>query len=648
MRLNPQQQKAVEHVDGPALVISAPGSGKTAVISARVVKLISERGIKASGVLCVTFTNKAAREMRERIKIGLGASCVDCTISTFHAFCVRILRKFGHHLGYSSNFSILDESDQLSLINQIGKRLGFKKDKFKTYPIISVLNKSRENLENLEQMAGRFGKDVVGWEIAKIYLEELPKNNAIDFSGLLSETWVLFQKYSDVLKQVQDRYLHILVDETQDTNYIQFALINLLALSHKNIMIVGDPNQSIFKFRGARYQNILDFIKQYPDCVQYELGKNYRSTPQIIKVAETLIKHNSSHMLDKFETDNADGPPVTYNIFESPQDEAIAIARRIKRYIDECGIDPSEIAVFYRLNRLSLELQPALKHVNIPFRVLGGPGFFDRSEVKTILAMMKFLSNPKDSAAFYRIIDIFDGIGETTAHKLNEIARKQNISLIEACQNIDSLSNRVGVRSAAKRIEKVFNFDYGSFDVNTCFNSLLSETKYMNWLEAHTKTDQEFAERKDNVDALIADAIDYTDNDTQRIDAYLKNVSLMTSEDTENGGAKITLQTIHSAKGLEFTVVILIGVEQKILPHYLAMLEATSTEERIEALEEEARLFFVAVTRAKKYLHISSCKYRKTRKGSMFVESKCYPSQFLFEAGLLKNIENNKGIYIDR
>ncbi len=631
MELNKQQQEAVDHVDGPCLVTSAPGSGKTRIISGRVVKLI-QKGINPSNILCLTFTNKAANEMKSRIIKMLSVEQLDVHVSTFHSFCVKILRLHADKIGRNRNFSIINESDQQLVIKQIGKQLGFtKKDQFDTYNIVKQLNFGRENMENDIQLASRF-HDPVEWKIASCYVDELKKHNLIDFSGLLRETVDILEKDEEVLETLRNRYKYVQIDESQDTNYIQFHLVNLIGALHHNILVCADIDQSIYKFRNARYENIDDFVKLHTGCKHILLSKNYRSTPQILKVADNLIKHNSNHGIGEMQTDNPDGPPVRYKRFETPELEANEVAVRTKYYIEELGYDGSDIAVFYRLNRLSIDLQTAFRKFNIPFKVVGGPSFFDRREIRDSIAILRFLANPKDTPAFHRIIDSIKGVGDTTFHKLHTLSQEHNKDFLWTCRNINNFDSSTSVEKAASKISDIF--DIGSATLSVSFDSIFNKMEYLQTLENKAKSDKEYLERKDNIDTFVADAISSTSNDVDNLTDYLNTISLLSSEDDKDDKELVTLQSMHSAKGLEYTVTFLVGIEQKIIPHYLAIQEAKNDEEKIENLSEERRVFYVAITRSEKFLFLSSCDKRKirTKQGISYIYS--LPSQFIKEAGL--------------
>jgi len=637
MNFNKQQLKAIDHFDGPCLVISIPGSGKTSVLVARAVELI-EKGVDPASIFCVTFTNKAASEMKTRIQQTLKVNDLDMFVGTFHAFCVKVLRVWGSNIGLDKNFTILSSSDQESMIKMIAKKNGFKKKvDYDAFKILNIINKSREERETKEQLADRFGDDIVGWEISKIYFNNLKEQNVIDFSGLLYEVAVLLEDYPDVLKKLRRRFKYFMVDETQDTNYIQFHILNLLSGKEKNLMLVGDISQSVYKFRGARYQNILDFLKQNKNCVTIPLEKNYRSTPEIIKVADTLIKHNKSHMSDKFETDNPSGYPVQCKSFFSPKEEAEWIAQKIKYYKEDLGYDGEDIVIFYRLNRLAMDLQPALREAGIPFVIVGGSSFFDRKEIRDTLAMLRFLSNPKDSTAFYRVIDLCSKIGEVTAAKLHQLSLEKNIDLISACRQIDSLTNRVTIKKAAKKIASIFDFDYASQTLSYSFNYLMTQTQYMTILEKTAKDEVDYYERKDNLDAFMADAISSTLNSPKNLQDYLRTVSLISTSDQSSEGEAVTLMSLHASKGLEFSIVFMIGLEENLLPHYLALAEASGEKEEQEAIEEERRICYVGITRTKKHLHTSWCRKRKMRTKGGIIYKNNKPSRFLQESGLIKN-----------
>jgi DNA helicase-2/ATP-dependent DNA helicase PcrA len=631
--LNEQQKIVIEHLDGPCLVIASPGSGKTKTIVERTIKLI-EKGISSHNILCITFTNKAAKEMKDRICKRLRITKADFFIGTFHSLCANIIRTYGSKIGYTDKLSIMDESDQVHLIEKIIRQKGKSKkdDNIDVEKIINILNHSRERLETEEEILSNF-KDVLFEEIAKEYLKQIKENNLIDFSGLLYEAVNLLKNHNDVLQKLQSLFLYIQVDEVQDTNYTQFALVNLLEGEKANIMMVGDLDQSIYKFRGARYQNILDFLKLHPNCKKITLGKNYRSTPQIVACADKLIKHNKSHMAEFFETDNPDGEEVSCNKHFDATYEAQSVAKKIKYYINELGWDYSDIAILYRLNRLSLELQSAFSVEGIPFTVIGGFNFFDRKEVKDTLSMLKFASNDKDTVAFSRIAGLFKGMGDVNIGSIENLSKSNGISLLDVCKRIDEFSNKVAVKNAAKKIYEAFGIDFSSMNSGDCMAYLVNKLDYLNYLQLHEKQEGEAIERTDNVNELIVNATEFSKKNN-KIEAYLQNISLITASDKEGNENSVLLMTGHASKGLEFPIVFVVGIEQGILPHDWPIMEADTKEKKEEALEEERRILYVSQTRCKKHLNLSYCQNRKFRgKNGAFMYKKAFPSQFLKECG---------------
>jgi len=631
MKLNNQQIKAINHIDGPAFVTSCPGSGKTTVITERVANLINNKGIIPQNLLCLTFTNKAAKEMRERIveKVGLHKS--KFFIGTFHSLCASILRRYGSKIGYSDNYTIFDQKNQEDMIVSIGKSLGYvKKSDIKYYHIMNSVNHWRENLESEQDLLDRFD-DAIDCKIAQTYLEEIKKQNIIDFSGLLYETVKLFEADPVLLKKFQTKMKYILVDECQDTNYIQFYLVKSVGDKYKNIFITGDISQSVYRFRNARYQNILDFLRDYPDCKKIPLEKNYRSTPEIVACSDKLIKHNSTHMGGDMETDNISGSPVSCEVYYEPYEEAMGIAHKIKEIVEDYGWEYSDCAVLYRLNRLSLELQTSFSHVGIPFVVIGGPSFFDRREIRDCLSMLKFISNPGDLLAFDRVASLFNGVGAVTISKMEKLAEANDLDVLQLCRRIENYDVSRTINNTALKIRDAFDFDYHQTHAGDCLSRITEKLGYNDILTNNSPEDHQ--DRIDNVKELIDSATSFGEKN-KSLEKYLQNIALISSADKENEENFVTLQSIHSAKGTESEIIFLPGVEQNILPHSRALLESDDYQ---EAEAEERRIAYVAMTRAKKNLFISYNKTRKYRDKSGVMQSRHVdPSQFLYEAGLLE------------
>lgn len=679
MPLNEQQQKAVNHRDGPCLVISVPGSGKTTMLVKRTSHLIANDA-DPTKILCITFTNKAAKEMKERICSELGLANAPFFIGTFHSLCAMILRKAGNRIGYKPSLSIIDEDEQEDLVKKIlrayasleeDQREGedeedANEEKKDIKKIIFHLNDARENCETEAQMAQRFSDKFpdlpIAWRVAQDYLKELVKQNVIDFSGLLYDTIRLFENHKDILIRLQKRFDYIQIDEVQDTNYAQFKLINLLGAEHRNIMMVGDISQSIYAFRGARYKNIVDFLDMNKDCVQIPLTKNYRSTPEIIAVADKLINHNKSHMKVKFETDNPSGQGVEVMEHDDSQEEAVWLAQTIKDEIKH-GRSASDIAVFYRLNKLSMELQIELAKEGVPFVVVGGPSFFARSEIKDVLTALRYLVNHEDTLAFHRIAGLLRGVGDATIGTIEAVANKYNVTTFEACKNIETYKNTIKndymqtkadyesrtmmgeklpelepmikvtpkVVAAAKTLYDAFKFDYSKMHAGDALVQVVANLDYNGYLDRKYGADA--YDRKDNVKELINNATSYGEKKSRSIERYLQTVALSSSSDKDTEVAKVTLMTLHACKGLEFPRVFMVGVEHNILPHGRALMDA---ENPLEALEEERRICYVGFTRAKQKLTVSYCTSRRQRSPKGFMERKpSWPSQFLKESGLI-------------
>ena len=596
MELNKQQLKAVNHVDGPCLITACPGSGKTTVIVERVANLINKEKISPSNLLCITFTNKASQEMLNRISKKIGTSNLKFFIGTFHSLCSNILRRYGDRLGYTPRFSIIDEKGQEDMIVKIARSLGKTKKEIDVYRIKHALNNWRENLEKDINLSTRLDDDPLHFEIAKLYLSTLKEQNIIDFSGLLYEAVQLLEKDKELLGRFQNKFKYIMVDEVQDTNYSQFYLVNLLGGKYKNIAIVGDLSQSIYAFRGARYKNIIDFLKKYKDCEKIPLEKNYRSTPQIVSAADKLIKNNSTHMGDEFKTDNPPGSDVFCEGFLSSQEESRWCARRIQDLCDEYGWDYSDISILYRINSLSLELQLSFAHYNIPFTVIGGPSFFDRREIRDCLSMLKFFVNPSDALAFHRVANLFTGVGPSTIEKIEKVAADKKIDMLKACEYMKDNTTKRTLKKVTEKMYDIFSVDDSGMHAGDCLSFLTEQMKYYDVLEL--KCPQDCEDRKINVEELINNATVFGQKN-KSIDKYLQNIALVSSSDKNADENSVSLMTGHASKGLEFPIVFTVGFEQGIIPHSMALSDAKNP---MEALEEETRIAYVMFSRAKKHL----------------------------------------------
>jgi len=625
MNLNEEQKTAVEHREGSCLVIAPPGSGKTRVITERAVYLI-EHGIKPDRVLCITFTNKAANEMKQRICARLNVKKSPFFIGTFHSFCVQILRNFGHHIGYKGNFTIADSNDQKDLINQIARKQGYSKFENKdVWVIVDGVNKYREQLENQNDLKERIGSDHL-LSIAEAYLKYLFDNNILDFSGLLSEAVRLLKTYKEVLDRVQSRFDMVQIDESQDTNLSQFAIAELVTDKSHNLFYVADVNQAIYGWRGARPQNIQDYLDRHPECRIINLKINYRSTPEIVNTAISLINHNPDR-LTKFGTVNPSGKSVSCQMVRNQFEEAQWIAKKVKELIDK-GCKPSEIAILYRVNRMSEPIERALVEKGVSYEVIGSRSFYDRKEIRDCLAMLKLLANPQDGIAFSRVAALVSGVGNTTIGKVENLV-SDDVNIFDACSLAIKDTNSVKIKNGLESILEAYKGIDKSIPVSDIAADLVSSFSYHKHLEVH---DEETAvDRSENVKQLIESSAHFngTDNNIER---YLQSVSLITSGDKENNEKNVCLITGHSCKGLQFTATFCIGLEEGILPHALSIRDDPENGE-----QEERRLAYVCFTRAKELLFTSYCKERKyfTRNGGSYSKP-VRPSRFLYEAKLLK------------
>lgn len=629
MKLNAEQEMAASHIDGPCLVTACPGSGKTRTIVERTVRLI-EHGVPAHRILSLTFTNKASMEMKTRIEKRVGESGKKLWVSTFHRLCSTILRQYGKPLGYGEYMTILDEDEQVDMLGQIARRMEMELTKPQLKQIAYHLNDHRENLETLDDLDERFdGIDPRYFDVAKKYMEFLPLANQIDFSGLLSETHKLLTTRPEVLDALHRRWTYFQVDEVQDTNLAQFKIIELLAGKTKNVFVVGDLDQSIYGWRGARAENIEDFRKVFAGTKIISLGKNYRSTPQIVKVADKLIRHNDDRIAAPFETDNADGAPVACRMYGDDREEANSVARVIRQLAMSGHYRYCEIAVFYRINSMSRAIEMALIQQAIPHTIIGSFSFFDRREVKDCISMLKFLVNPADGVSFHRVCNKPKrALGDVTIGKIENVAVEKNCSIIDALNFMTFKSE--GINEGLAEIRKAFCFDWKGKPIGESLDHILKALRYDEFLKEEPET---YADRSQNVEELVRDAARFSDENGADIAAYLEQITLLSSADKSADGNAVSLMSLHASKGLEFPVVFMLGCEQDILPHKRAV------GEREDGLAEERRLCYVGMTRAEKVLAVSHCQRRQdggyARQGRVrYKRSK--PSQFLYESGLLK------------
>lgn len=620
--LNGRQQEACFHTEGPVLILAGAGSGKTRVITHRISYLMEECGVNPWNILAITFTNKAAGEMRERVDklIGFGAESV--WISTFHSMCVRILRRHIDQIGYDSNFTIYDSDDQKTLIRQICRRMELDTKQFRERSILAAISQAKNELETAHRYQENHRADFREQKIGEVYAEyekALASNNALDFDDLLMKTVELFSAREDVLRNYQERFRYIMVDEYQDTNRAQFEIVRMLAAGSRNLCVVGDDDQSIYKFRGADIRNILDFEKVYPDAFVVRLEQNYRSTQNILDAANAVIAHNTSRKEKKLWTDRGEGSRIHFCQFAGGNDEASFIAGDIKRKMRENPrLSYRDFAILYRTNAQSRLLEDRLVMESIPYNIVGGHNFYDRMEVRDILSYLRTINNGRDDISTQRIINIPKrGIGKTTIDRVAAIANEKEIGFYEVLENIAQYPELARARNKVEPFTELIDSlrDYaGDHSVEELIKKIVSETEYEDYLEDYEEETAE--DRIANVDELISKAAAYEEQAEESEDTggpslsgFLEEVSLVAEiDEVGENDERVLLMTLHSAKGLEFPCVYLAGMEDGIFPSFQSI-----SQDSTEALEEERRLAYVGITRAKDDLTITSARGRMIR-----------------------------------
>ena len=614
-KLNEPQREAVYHTDGPLLILAGAGSGKTRVLTHRIAYLIGERGVDAWNILAITFTNKAAEEMRQRVDnlVGFGAKSV--WVSTFHSACVRILRRFIDRLGYENHFTIYDTDDQKTLIKEVCRKVDVDTKVFKERSLLSAISSAKNEMILPDEFELNAGGDFAKMKIAKVYREyeaQMRANNALDFDDLLVKTVQLLQTQPDVLESYQERFRYIMVDEYQDTNTVQFQLVSLLAGKYKNLCVVGDDDQSIYKFRGANIRNILDFEHEFPDAKVIKLEQNYRSTGNILNAANSVIANNRGRKEKSLWTENGEGELIRLRQFDTAFDEADFIGEDIKSAVRQGG-SYNDSAVLYRTNAQSRLLEEKFIAMNIPYKIVGGVNFYARREIKDLLAYLKTIDNGRDDVAVRRIINVPKrGIGLTTINRIQESATERGIGFYEALL-APGLIAGVG-RSATKLDSFAALIEYfktlaEEMNITDLLQEVIEKTGYIESLENEDK--EEAKTRKENIDELISKAATYEEScqdkdEKATLSGFLEEVALVADidsldEDQEYG----VLMTLHSAKGLEFPRVYLAGMEDGLFPGYMS-INAGDREE----LEEERRLCYVGITRAEQELTLTSARRR--------------------------------------
>lgn len=615
-KLNEMQRKAVRATEGPVLLLAGAGSGKTRVLTCRIAYLIESCGIDPYHILAITFTNKAAGEMRDRVDAAVGPEAGRVWVSTFHSACVRILRAYGSRLGYTSSFSIYDTDDQKACLREICKRLQIDTKKLNEKTIMREMSRAKDELMGPQEYANMAGSDFQQRKIAAVYAEyenQLKKNNAMDFDDLIFKTVELFNREPEVLESYQNRFQYIMVDEYQDTNTSQFRLISLLAGRYKNLCVVGDDDQSIYRFRGANIYNILNFEKTYPGAVVIRLEQNYRSTQTILDAANAVIANNKERKPKKLWTENARGDKIHLTIYQDGRAEAGGIASQIRGLISD-GWAYSDIAILYRTNAQSRALEERFVESSIPYRIFGGVNFYARREVKDILAYLKALDNPDDEQSIRRIINVpRRGIGEVTLDKISGYAASGAMTFWEAlrkAREIPGISSRTAGRTEefVRMMEDIDSYAAGH-SVRDTVDEVITRSGYLTAVQEN-ETKEEYESRKENLNELVTKAAVYDgENSDPSLSGFLQEVSLVADIDQlDETQPTVTMMTLHSAKGLEFPCVFITGMEEGLFPSYMSIVSDDS-----KAVEEERRLCYVGITRAKKLLFLSAAKMRMLR-----------------------------------
>ena len=614
--LNREQQEAVLHVDGPLLILAGAGSGKTRVLTYRIAHLIDECGVNPWNILAITFTNKAAGEMRERVDKIVGYGSESIWVSTFHSTCVRILRRYIDRLGYDTNFTIYDTEDQKTVMKSVCQKLQLDSKLYKERMLLNVISHAKDEYispnEFLLEAKGDFRQE----KIAQAYVEyqkELKKNNALDFDDLLVKTVELFQSCPDVLEYYQNRFRYIMVDEYQDTNTVQFKFISTLARQYRNLCVVGDDDQSIYKFRGANIRNILDFEKVFPDAKVVKLEQNYRSTQNILNAANGVIANNRGRKEKALWTENEQGEPILFQQFQNGYEEAEYVSGEISKKVRKGEAEYQDFAVLYRTNAQSRLFEEKFLYANIPYKIVGGVNFYSRKEIKDILAYLKTINNGKDDLAVRRIINVPKrGIGNVTLAKVQAYADSRDISFFEALEEAGEIP---GLGKAALKIQPFVHLIHemrlslADMSMQDLIQAILDKTGYAEELK-NEDTDESKA-RLENIDEFINKAVTYEEGaEEPNLSGFLEEVALVADIDSvEDGDNRVLLMTLHSAKGLEFPYVYLAGMEDGLFPSYMSIAADDPTEE----IEEERRLCYVGITRAMKELTITCARCRMVR-----------------------------------
>ena len=614
--LNKEQQEAVQCTEGPLLILAGAGSGKTRVLTYRIAHLIEDCGVNPWNILAITFTNKAAGEMRERVDRIVGYGSESVWVSTFHSACVRILRRYIDRLGYDTNFTIYDTEDQKTVMKDVCRRLELDSKLYKERAVLSVISNAKNEYISPNEFQLQVRGDFRMEKMAQAYLEyqkELKKNNALDFDDLLVKTVELFQSCPDVLESYQERFRYIMVDEYQDTNTVQFKLISILAKKYHNLCVVGDDDQSIYKFRGANIKNILDFEEVFPDAKVVKLEQNYRSTKHILDTANAVIAHNRGRKEKALWTENGEGEPVFFQQFQTGYDEAEYVAGEIRKKVKNGEGEYKDFAVLYRTNAQSRLFEEKFLYANIPYKLIGGVNFYSRKEIKDVLAYLKTIDNGKDDLAVRRIINVPKrGIGNVSLNKVQNYAEDMGMSFFEALEDAEHVP---GLGRAAIKIQPFVTLIHelrlrlADMRLEELIEEILDRTGYSQELKDED-TDEAKA-RLENIDEFISKAVSYEEGEEHpSLSGFLEEVALVADIDSlEESDNRVLLMTLHSAKGLEFPYVFLAGMEDGLFPSYMSI----AADNPVEEIEEERRLCYVGITRAMKELTLTCARVRMIR-----------------------------------
>ena len=636
--LNRFQDEACSYTEGPLLILAGAGSGKTRVLTHRIAHLIEDKSVNPYNILAITFTNKAANEMRDRVDkiVGYGAESV--WVSTFHSMCVRILRRHMEVLGGNNNFTIYDTDEQKTVVREVLKLLNLDPKQYPERGMLSAISKAKEEYLTPDKYEQEQGYNFRSQKIAEVYREyqkRLKQNNALDFDDLIFKTIELFEHHPEILDIYQERFKYIMVDEYQDTNHTQFMLVKMLAAKYRNLCVVGDDDQSIYKFRGANIYNILNFEEEYPDAKVVKLEQNYRSTANILNAANGVIANNEGRKDKRLWTDKEDGEKVVYECFDNEYSEAENVVRRISQ-LNGQGKNLSDMAVLYRTNNQSRIIEEKLIMAGVPYKLVGGTGFYDRKEIRDVLGYLKTVHNRDDEISIRRIINTpRRGIGDTTVNRIVEYAYQNNIDMFSAMDMIDEIP---GAQRAAGKIKEFTELIYALSDIynrdglTALYEAVIEKTDYANILKAEG-TD-EAKSRLENLEELKNKIVNYEEgSESPNLTELLEEISLVADADTGiEQDDRVSLMTLHSAKGLEFPYVFMVGMEERLFPSGMSL-----DSDDPDALEEERRLCYVGITRAMKELRLSSASTRMINGSRNY----CKESRFIGE--IPKNLIVRKG-----